>query len=300
MIVGVVATVIGAAGLAGGVYALSGCANDNPAPNTCRTLTQWFGVGPTAGNTAYVEAIEGALGASDVDTTSYNAADLAEMSSGKTLVLDNVGLGWPTNIEALTGLATLTVTNNAGLADISFVNSLTDLTTLNLSNNAVIDISAAAGGDGPVDWSTLAILTNLDLGNNQIDNISALANAASLSVLNLEGNIDINDISFLSGLTALTSVNLLNTDTGAQEDVVAALVARCVDVQWNEEYVEATGVSLTLPESCTEEGTGAPETGAITTTEDGAIKNALVVAAAVGAVLAGVGAIIFVQRRAKN
>jgi len=235
-----------------------------------RTLTEFFNnpAWPPSVETSagYVQGIADGLGVPvgtiydrDLDDGTYGSApDLSAASVGKTVVISGTlpvqgtsgtpgkgDVSYPTNIEFLSGLVGLDAANNM-IEDIQFVSSMPDLKVLNLANNKIADLTP-------------------------------LLDAPGLTTLNLSGNLwgvggGLDDISVLTitNFPNLKFVDLQNTNTGDQMDVIEALADACVEV------ILPDGSEQPRPVACTP--VTPPESGSVVQGL-GAVQGGIVIAA---------------------
>ena len=165
-------------------------------------------------------------GLTTVYLTNNQIVDVSSLSGLTSLTNISLGGNQVTDISYLSGLTNLTVLelgfNN--IVDISSLSGLTNLEYLTISGNQIVDISVLSGftnltylalsSNNQITDASVSILagltnlTNLDFGgNSQITNISDLSSLTNLTTLNLNYN-NIVDISVLSGLTGLISLSL--------------------------------------------------------------------------------------------
>lgn len=122
-----------------------------------------------------------------------------EAAAIETLTIDSLSLGALKGLENCTGLKELTVTDSQ-VQDLSFLSGLTSLTSLTLSGNKIEDLSGLPNS-----------LQTLDLsGNATLADLSKLSGLSNLKTLDVSGTA-VADVSKLSGLSSLKTLDVSNT-----------------------------------------------------------------------------------------
>jgi len=181
------------------------------------------------------------------DNSIIDTSPLSKLTSLTVLFLYSNNISNVNPLSGLTNLATLSLSFNS-ISDVSPLSGVISLTDLNLGANSVSDVSPLLGltnltslslssnnisntaplsgmtnlkilflGSNSInklDLSDMTSLTILKLRRNNISNIT-LSNMSSLATLDLSVN-NISDVSPLSGLTSLTSLELSDNKLGGQ------------------------------------------------------------------------------------
>jgi hypothetical protein len=192
---------------------------------TNKTLSGWFVMvvdGKAVDSTAYLERIAETIGANL--TSFYTKEQLAVMSAGKHLDLNGLNTtdkaAWFHNLNFLTGLTSLSLANN-GIQDMEQIDKLVNLTMLDLGNNHIQELA-------PLKSLTKLVSLNLK-GQTFFGKQGAITDIPKDSEAKA-GDITLNDIKDLLGLTNLKFVNLKNTNTGDQKEIIGQLWARGVTI----------------------------------------------------------------------
>ena len=160
-------------------------------------------------NLTTLEPLEGLTQLTNL-TLSYNNLTLQDEKSQEIL-------------KSMTKLTALNLRNN-NLKDISAINSLKNLSRLNLLNNDInlVEIEDIISNLGSLMISTESLktilncdinkITTLNLDNSSLTELPNLSTFNKLSVLNLNGNPNINNFENVSQITSLQSLALGNTN----------------------------------------------------------------------------------------
>ena len=134
------------------------------------------------------------------------------------VVLQNVNIKSVEPLRYLTNVQILVLDNNQ-ISDINPLFELPNLRHLNLISNEITDVEGI---------DNLRTLEQLYLGLNLLRDVTPISNILNLRYLGLRGNTRVTDISSLSRLTNMVSVNLSGTSVSNEDaDMLFGVLPGC-------------------------------------------------------------------------